>query len=72
LPKPEDYTPHVSTAYVNSDVPAAPIAASLEGVEVEPVTVTFAKADLLEFHRDHRMYEWTSAVPVPFGNPDPS
>lgn len=72
LPKPEDYTPHVSTAYVNSDASAAPIAAALEGVEAEPVTVTFAKADLLEFHRDHRMYQWTSATPVPFGNPDPS
>lgn len=69
LPKPEDYMPHVSTAYVNSDASAAPIVAALESVEVEPVTVTFAKADLLEFHRDHRMYEWTRATPVPFGDP---
>lgn len=67
LPKPDDYMPHVSTAYVNSDASAAPIVAALEGVEVEPVTVTFLKADLLEFHRDHRMYEWTRATPVPLG-----
>jgi hypothetical protein len=60
--------PHVSTAYVNSDAPATPIAAALEDVEAEPVTVTFAKADLLEFHRDQRMYEWTSATPIPLRN----
>lgn len=67
LPKAEDYTPHVSIAYVNTDTPAAPIAAAVESVEVDPVTVTFAKANFLGFHRDHRMYEWTSATPVLFG-----
>ena len=67
LPKPEDYRPHVSIAYVNANAPAAPVAAAVRDVEVEPVTVTFTKADFLEFHRDHRMYEWTSATPVPFG-----
>jgi 2'-5' RNA ligase len=67
LPEPEDFMPHVSTSYVNADSSAAPITAALEDVEAEPVTVTFAKADLLEFHRDQRMYEWTSATPVPFG-----
>jgi 2'-5' RNA ligase len=69
MPKPEDYNPHVTTAYVNSDASAAPIAAALESVEAEPVTVTFAKADLFEFHRDQRMYEWTRATPMPFGTP---
>lgn len=66
LPKPENYIPHVSTAYVNSEASALPITTALEGVKAEPVTTTFAKADLLEFHRDHRMYEWTKATPVPF------
>jgi 2'-5' RNA ligase len=67
LPRQEDYHPHVSTAYVNSDSSAARIAVTLEGVEVRPVTATFAKADFLEFHRDHRMYEWTDATPIPIG-----
>jgi hypothetical protein len=55
LPRPEDYTPHVSIAFVNADAPADPIATAIKGVEVEPVAVTFTKADFLEFHRDHRM-----------------
>lgn len=67
LPKPEDYAPHVSIAYVNSDSSASPIATAIKGVEVEPVTATFVKADLLEFHRDRRMYEWTSAKPIAIG-----
>lgn len=67
LPKPEDYAPHVSSAYVNADASATPIAAALDAVEAKPVTVTFTKADLLEFHRDHRMYEWTDATHVPIG-----
>jgi hypothetical protein len=54
----------VSVAYVNADAQAAPIAAAITGVEVAPVTVTFTKAGFLEFHRDHRMYEWTSDTPM--------
>ena len=41
--------------------------AALRSLTARPVEVTFAKADLLEFHRDHRMYEWTSATPIPIG-----
>lgn len=67
LPDQDDYNPHVSTAYVNSDSSSAPIAAALEGVEAWPVTVIFTKADFLEFHRDHRMYEWTNVTPIPIG-----
>ena len=66
LPSPDDYKPHVSTAYVNADASAMPIVTALEGVDAGAVTVTFTKADLLVFHRDRRMYEWTSAMPVPF------
>ena len=67
MPKPEDYTPHVSVAYVNDDASAAPIAAALARVRAKPVTATFTKADLLVFHRDNKMYEWTSATPISFG-----
>src|SRR6266700_3381163 len=49
MPKPEDYTPHVSVAYVNDDASAAPIAAALARVRAKPVTATFTKADLLVF-----------------------
>ncbi|HLI37979.1 MAG TPA: 2'-5' RNA ligase family protein [Streptosporangiaceae bacterium] len=66
-PSPEQFTPHVSTAYVNSESPADPLAAALTGVHSTAVTATFRKASLLVFHRDNRMYQWTSATPIPIG-----
>jgi len=39
-------------------------------LETRIATVTFEKADLLEFHRDNCMYEWTSAIPTAIGFPD--
>lgn len=66
MPQADGFTPHVSAAYVNAASPAEPIAQALASVNPQPVTVTFAHASLLEFHRDHRMYEWTSATPIPF------
>jgi 2'-5' RNA ligase len=61
------FAPHVSVAYVNSDGPAEPIAQAIAGLNPQPVTATFRTVSLLEFHRDHRMYEWTRAVPLPIG-----
>ena len=63
-----DFLPHVSIGYINRDAEARPIAAALSDLTTRPVGVTFAKADLLEYHRDHRMYEWTSATPIPIGS----
>jgi hypothetical protein len=40
---------------------------ALGSLTTRTVPVTFAKADLLEYHRDDRMYEWTSAHPIPIG-----
>ena len=62
------FLPHVSIGYINRDGEAEPIAATLDSLDTRPVKVTFAKADLLEFHRDRRMYEWTSATPIPIGS----
>jgi 2'-5' RNA ligase len=61
------FLPHVSIGYINRDGEAEPIAAALSGLAVRTVEATFTKADLLEFHRDHRMYEWTSATPIQIG-----
>ena len=66
-PDPAKYTPHVSISYANSDGPAEPIAEALTNIESEPVTTAFITASLLEFHRDHRMYEWTKTTPLPIG-----
>jgi len=68
-PGPEQYVPHVSVAYVNADGPAQPVFDALTRVHHPPVTVTFRVAPILTFHRDHQMYEWTSARPIPIGPP---
>ncbi|SIN30397.1 2'-5' RNA ligase family protein [Micromonospora cremea] len=63
----QSFRPHVSVAYSNAAQPAEPIAAALEQVEAEPVVVHLDHVGLLEFHRDHRMYEWTRSEPVRIG-----
>jgi 2'-5' RNA ligase len=67
-PRPEQYRPHVSAAYVNSDGPAQPIIDALSKIREPAVTVTFRTASILTFHRDDQMYEWTNAVPIPIGH----
>jgi 2'-5' RNA ligase len=66
-PPRERYVPHVSVAYVNSDGPAQPVFDALSRVHASPVTVTFRVASILDFHREHQMYEWTRALPIPIG-----
>jgi hypothetical protein len=61
------FSPHVSIGYVNGDGETEPIAAALSRLTTRDVETTFTKADLLEFHRDNQMYEWTSATPIPIG-----
>ncbi|MBQ0902670.1 2'-5' RNA ligase family protein [Micromonospora sp. U21] len=61
------FRPHVSVAYSNTAQSAEPIAAALERVEVGPAVVKLDQVGLLEFHRDHRMYEWTRSEPVRIG-----
>jgi hypothetical protein len=71
-PRPDQYVPHVSAAYVNHDGPAQPIIDALSTVQQPAVTVTFRTASILTFHRDHQMYEWTDAIPIPIGRADQS
>ena len=59
----------MSVAYVNADGPAQPVFDALSLAHPSPVTATFRVAPILTFHRDHRMYEWTSARPIPIGPP---
>jgi len=62
----DQFTPHMSLAYVNRDGPAQPIAHALSTVTADTAT-TFGQAFVLEFHRDNRMYEWAQATPIPIG-----
>jgi 2'-5' RNA ligase len=66
-PAPEQFVPHVSVAYVNADGPAQPVFDALSHAHPAPVAATFRVAPILTFHRDHQMYEWTSALPILIG-----
>jgi len=66
-PAREQYVPHVSVAYVNRKGRAQPVFDALSHTHEPPVTVTFRVAPILTFHRDHQMYEWTTARPIPIG-----
>jgi 2'-5' RNA ligase len=56
------FRPHVSAAYVNSASDPAPVRAALDQVHAEPVMVTIEAASLIVLNRDHRNYEWDSAI----------
>ncbi|RZU53161.1 2'-5' RNA ligase superfamily protein [Krasilnikovia cinnamomea] len=55
---PARFRPHVSVAYLTADGSAAPYVAALTGAAPEPVRVRIDHVDLIEMHRDNRMYEW--------------
>jgi 2'-5' RNA ligase len=67
VPDRAEFLPHVSIGYISQDGDTEPIAAALSRLTPRTVETTFAKADLLEFHRDNRMYEWANATPIPIG-----
>jgi len=61
------FLPHVSIGYVSRDGETEPIATALNRLNPKTVESTFAKADLLEYHRDNRMCEWASVTSIPIG-----
>ncbi len=61
------FQPHVSLAYSNAEQDARPIVHALAEVEAAPAVITLDQVDLLEFHRDQRMYEWTTVQPLRIG-----
>jgi 2'-5' RNA ligase len=59
---PEDtrrFRPHVSIAYLTTDGPADPYIRAVNAIEPEPAVVRISHVDLIEMHRDRRMYEWS-------------
>jgi len=68
MPDREHFNPHVSIAYVSADGEVQPIAQALCTAAPPTATATFHRASLLEFHRDNRMYEWTSSTPIAIGS----
>jgi len=63
----EQYRPHVSAAYVNAAAGPDPVRAALDAVAADPVQITLTHATLIEMHRDHRRYEWTTIATADLG-----
>ncbi|WP_274912521.1 2'-5' RNA ligase family protein [Streptomyces sp. WZ-12] len=63
----DDFRPHVSVAYSNTDAPAQPVSQAMSSVTAPPATAPIATADLIVLHRDRQMYEWETYAQVPVG-----
>jgi 2'-5' RNA ligase len=61
------FRPHVSAAYVNTPGDPAPVRAVLNEAQPEPVSVVIDSVSLIVLNRDHRMYEWDSAISARIG-----
>jgi 2'-5' RNA ligase len=59
------FRPHVSVAYLTADGPAAPYVEAVTEAKPEPARVLINHVDLIEMHRDRRMYEWTIIARLP-------
>lgn len=64
---PSRYRPHVSVAYLTTDGPSEPYVQAVQSVAPEPATVSISHVDLIEMHRDRRMYEWQVVARMPLG-----
>ncbi|MBA9002241.1 2'-5' RNA ligase family protein [Thermomonospora cellulosilytica] len=59
-----DWTPHVTVAYSNSDVPVVPIHEALADLPA-PCELTVHQAHLVEQVRDGHLYRWDPVTTVP-------
>ncbi|WP_197697797.1 2'-5' RNA ligase family protein [Micromonospora echinofusca] len=65
---PEDpgrFRPHVSVAYLTAAGPAEPYIQTVRPIAPQPAAVTITHVDLIEMHRDRRMYEWQVVARMP-------
>ncbi len=66
VPESDEWTPHISLAYSNSDGVAAPYVAAVDSVPNPPVMLTIYKVQLIELNRDTRLYQWTTKAEASF------
>ena len=59
---PERFRPHVSVAYLTAEGPTEPHIRAVKAVPPDPVRVRIDHVDLIEMHRDNRMYRWTTVA----------
>jgi 2'-5' RNA ligase len=61
----EQWIPHVSIAYSNSEGPAGPYTEALDGVQTDPVTVAVRRIQLIVIERDEHLYRWATKATIP-------
>lgn len=61
------FRPHVSVAYVAADGAADPYVSAVRDVAPQAARVVVGHLDLIEIHRDNRMYEWQMLRRLKFG-----
>jgi 2'-5' RNA ligase superfamily len=66
VPETDQWNPHISIAYSNSDDTAAPYIEALRSVTHPPVDVTISAVHLIELSRDTHLYQWTTKAEIPF------
>jgi hypothetical protein len=66
VPESDEWIPHISLAYSNSDGLATPFITAVNSVQNAPVAFTVSKVHLIELSRDTHLYQWTTKAEVPF------
>jgi hypothetical protein len=66
VPETDEWNPHISIAYSNSDGTAAPYMEALRSVTHPPVDLTISAIHLIELSRDTHLYQWTTKAEIPF------
>jgi 2'-5' RNA ligase len=67
LEQADGFLPHVTIAYSNRPGPAAPVVRAIEAVQAPSVTTRISRLQVMEFHRDERMYCWRELRSLPIG-----
>jgi 2'-5' RNA ligase len=65
VPESEEWTPHISVAYSNSDGPAGPYIDAIGPVTPRTEKVSVTSVQLIQLGRDTRLYQWTTKADVP-------
>lgn len=64
VPESDEWIPHISLAYSNSDGSAEPFIAAVDSMQIPPFALTISKVHLIELSRDTHLYEWTTMAEV--------
>jgi hypothetical protein len=64
VPEAEQWNPHISIAYSNSDGSAAPYIEALQTVTRSPADLTISAVHLIELSRDTHLYQWTTKAEI--------